>query len=76
MRVTEAKDAGFTRLILETAAEAFFQSARKPYEKSGFAYCEPFADYRCAPTAPSWPESSEQAHPPGPHSGAGCLNRG
>lgn len=44
--ITEAKRMGFTRLSLETGSYEFFQPARKLYEKFGFEYCEPFADYQ------------------------------
>jgi putative acetyltransferase len=47
--ITEAKRMGFTRLSLETGAAEFFLPARKLYEKFGFSYCEPFADYRPDP---------------------------
>jgi putative acetyltransferase len=47
--ITEAKRMGFTRLSLETGSAGFFLPARKLYEKFGFAYCEPFADYRPDP---------------------------
>ncbi|WP_440064561.1 GNAT family N-acetyltransferase [Streptosporangium sp. OZ121] len=47
--ITEAKRMGFTRLSLETGATEFFLPARKLYEKFGFDYCEPFADYRPDP---------------------------
>jgi putative acetyltransferase len=47
--ITEAKRMGFTRLSLETGAAEFFLPARKLYEKFGFDYCEPFADYRPDP---------------------------
>ena len=40
---------GFTRLSLETGSAEFFAPARKLYEKFGFTYCEPFADYRPDP---------------------------
>ena len=49
--ITEAKRMGFTRLSLETGAAEFFRPARKLYEKFGFDYCEPFADYRPDPHA-------------------------
>jgi putative acetyltransferase len=45
----EAKRAGFTRLSLETGTAEFFRPARKLYEKFGFGYCDPFADYRPDP---------------------------
>jgi putative acetyltransferase len=44
--ITEAKHMGFTRLSLETGATEFFLPARKLYERFGFDYCEPFADYQ------------------------------
>jgi putative acetyltransferase len=47
--VTEAKRLGFTRLSLETGAAEFFLSARRLYEKFGFEYCPPFADYQPDP---------------------------
>ena len=47
--ITEARQMGFTRLSLETGAAEFFRPARKLYEKFGFDYCEPFADYRPDP---------------------------
>lgn len=47
--VAEAKRMGFSRLSLETGAAEFFLPARKLYEKLGFDYCEPFADYRYDP---------------------------
>jgi putative acetyltransferase len=47
--IAEARRMGFTRLSLETGSAEFFAPARKLYEKFGFAYCEPFADYRPDP---------------------------
>ncbi|GAA1009926.1 N-acetyltransferase [Acrocarpospora pleiomorpha] len=47
--ITEARRMGFTRLSLETGSDDFFLPARKLYEKFGFDYCEPFADYRLDP---------------------------
>lgn len=44
--IAEAGRMGFTRLSLETGTAEFFEPARKLYEKFGFEYCEPFADYR------------------------------
>ncbi|WP_248959241.1 GNAT family N-acetyltransferase [Sphaerisporangium perillae] len=49
--ITEAKRMGFTRLSLETGADEFFLPARKLYEKLGFDYCEPFADYQPDPNS-------------------------
>jgi putative acetyltransferase len=47
--VSEARRMGFARLSLETGTADFFQSARNLYEKFGFAYCEPFAEYEPGP---------------------------
>lgn len=47
--VAEARGMGFTRLSLETGSDEFFRPARSLYEKFGFGYCEPFADYRPDP---------------------------
>jgi putative acetyltransferase len=47
--ISEAERMGFTRLSLETGAAEFFLPARKLYEKFGFDYCAPFADYRHDP---------------------------
>ncbi|MEV6013555.1 GNAT family N-acetyltransferase [Streptomyces sp. NPDC051976] len=49
--IAEAQRAGFTRLSLETGAAEFFLPARKLYEKFGFDYCEPFADYKPDPSS-------------------------
>jgi putative acetyltransferase len=40
---------GFGRMSLETGSAEFFRPARKLYERFGFDYCEPFADYRPDP---------------------------
>lgn len=45
----EAKARGFTRLSLETGSSSHFEPARRLYEKFGFEYCGPFADYRLDP---------------------------
>jgi len=47
--IAEARHMGLTRLSLETGSADFFHPARKLYEKYGFAYCEPFADYHLDP---------------------------
>jgi putative acetyltransferase len=49
--VAEAERMGFTRLSLETGSDDFFLPARRLYEKFGFEYCEPFADYRPDPNS-------------------------
>ena len=41
----EAAGRGFRRVSLETGSGEFYARARKLYEKFGFAYCPPFADY-------------------------------
>ena len=43
--IEEAHRRGYKRLSLETGSMAAFDPARKLYEKFGFAYCEPFAEY-------------------------------
>jgi putative acetyltransferase len=47
--ITEANRMGFTRLSLETGSAEFFLPARRLYEKFGFGYCEPFAEYQPDP---------------------------
>jgi putative acetyltransferase len=47
--IDEARRMGFTRLSLETGSAEFFLPARTLYQKFGFDYCEPFADYRLDP---------------------------
>jgi putative acetyltransferase len=49
--ITEAQRAGFTRLSLETGTAEYFLPARKLYERFGFGYCEPFADYLPDPSS-------------------------
>lgn len=44
-----ARQRGYQRLSLETGSMAYFQPARQLYERVGFGYCEPFADYRKDP---------------------------
>lgn len=43
--IDEAKRRGYRRLSLETGAMAAFVPARALYERFGFEYCPPFADY-------------------------------
>jgi len=47
--IDEARWMGYTRLSLETGSAEFFRPARSLYEKFGFEYCDPFADYRPGP---------------------------
>ncbi|GAA1840242.1 GNAT family N-acetyltransferase [Actinomadura bangladeshensis] len=49
--ITEAERMGFARLSLETGSDDFFLPARRLYEKFGFEYCAPFADYRPDPNS-------------------------
>ncbi|WP_394206058.1 GNAT family N-acetyltransferase [Shewanella waksmanii] len=44
-----AIDNGYQKVSLETGTQDFFQPARSLYEKFGFTYCEPFADYEVDP---------------------------
>lgn len=41
-----ASDNGYRTVSLETGSEEFFKPARALYEKFGFSYCGPFADYK------------------------------
>lgn len=45
----EAQRMGFRRVSLETGSAEFFAPARRLYQKFGFDYCDPFADYRLDP---------------------------
>lgn len=47
--IAESRRMGFTRLSLETGSADFFRPARSLYEKFGFGYCKPSADYRLDP---------------------------
>lgn len=47
----EAARAGLARLSLETGSQAFFQPARKLYERAGFVECAPFGDYVLDPNS-------------------------
>ncbi|MCK7624974.1 GNAT family N-acetyltransferase [Streptomyces sp. RS10V-4] len=49
--VTESQRMGYRRLSLETGSTAFFAPARALYQKFGFDYCAPFADYREDPNS-------------------------
>ena len=40
-----ARARGYERLSLETGSDGPFEPALRFYEKHGFEYCEPFADY-------------------------------
>lgn len=43
--LTAAKDAGFSRLSLETGIQPTFVAARALYSKTGFTQCPPFEGY-------------------------------
>ena len=43
--VSVARQRGYKRLSLETGSGGPFDAALRFYEKHGFEYCEPFADY-------------------------------
>jgi putative acetyltransferase len=47
--IAEARRMGFSRMSLETGSAEFFQPARNLYQKFGFDYCDPFADYKLDP---------------------------
>jgi len=49
--IGQARQRGYTRLSLETGSFDFFAPARALYEKFGFEYCAPFADYRADPNS-------------------------
>ncbi len=49
--IGEARMMGYSRLSLETGSFAFFAAARGLYEKFGFHYCGPFADYKEDPNS-------------------------
>ena len=43
--IAVARERGYQQLYLETGSMAYFAAARALYQRSGFEYCEPFADY-------------------------------
>lgn len=43
--IAEAQKQQYHSIYLETGAGTAFEPARKLYEKTGFRYCGPFADY-------------------------------
>ncbi len=43
--VEEARQRGYRRLSLETGSQDAFGPARRLYERHGFTYCAPFAEY-------------------------------
>lgn len=49
--LSQAALKGYTRLSLETGSMAFFEPARRLYEKYGFIYCPPFGNYKEDPNS-------------------------
>jgi len=49
--ILQAKMRDLKRLSLETGSQAFFQPAIALYKSHGFAFCEPFADYKTDPSS-------------------------
>lgn len=47
----EARLRGYTRVSLETGTSEEFVAAQRLYEKYGFTYCGPFADYKLDPNS-------------------------
>lgn len=47
----EATNRGYHRISLETGSQDYFIPARTLYEKHGFNYCGPFADYKDDPNS-------------------------
>jgi len=46
-----AKDRGYSRLSIETGSQPGFEPAWRVYERHGFVYCGPFADYEDDPAS-------------------------
>ncbi len=49
--IENARARGYRRLSLETGSYEDFAPARRLYERCGFTYCGPFADYQPLPTS-------------------------
>ena len=49
--LSEASSRGYMTLSLETGSQDFFKPACRLYEKFGFQYCGPFADYTDDPNS-------------------------
>ncbi|HCI46802.1 MAG TPA: GNAT family N-acetyltransferase [Rhodospirillaceae bacterium] len=49
--IEQARLKAMTRLSLETGSQDGFAPARALYARHGFAFCEPFADYRLDPSS-------------------------
>ena len=46
--ILDAQKDRYQRIYLETGSYEAFEPARKLYEKFGFIYCDPFADYQAS----------------------------
>lgn len=49
--IAEARRRGYRQLYLETGSQEGYAASRGLYAKHGFAYCEPFGDYRADPNS-------------------------
>jgi len=49
--IAVARERGYQQLYLETGSMAFFEPARALYQRFGFEYCDPFADYVLDPNS-------------------------
>jgi putative acetyltransferase len=49
--ITEAISRGYQQLSLETGSMQAFEPARLMYQRFGFEYCSPFADYTADPNS-------------------------
>ncbi len=49
--IAEAKNRNYTRLSLETGSMAFFEPARRLYQRFGFEHCGPFSTYTDDPNS-------------------------
>ncbi|NOH53563.1 GNAT family N-acetyltransferase [Vibrio coralliilyticus] len=49
--IEQARLRGYQRISLETGSMSFFKPARELYQKFGFEYCSPFADYQPDPNS-------------------------
>jgi putative acetyltransferase len=49
--IQQARQRQLRRISLETGSQAFFQPAILLYQRFGFEFCDPFADYRIDPNS-------------------------
>lgn len=49
--IAEARTRNYTRLSLETGSMAFFEPARRMYQRNGFTVCGPFSGYKEDPNS-------------------------